>query len=114
MSNIDSYGIVFSDELQNITQSIEMLYPKLICNNKNIIEKSLYLNSKKNNFIQIADICALYLNKFVCIRDNYCRYNSIKEKHCILMYEKLLSLCGTYENKKMASENQTSIDNLFK
>lgn len=48
----------------------------------------------------MADICVLYLNKFVCIRDNYCHYNSIKEKHCILMYEKLLNLCGTYENKK--------------
>lgn len=39
-------------DLQNITQSIELLYPKLVCNNKNIIEKSFYLDSKKNNFIQ--------------------------------------------------------------
>lgn len=114
MKKINSYGIVFSDELQNISESIELLYPKLVCNNKHIIEKSFYLNSKKNNFIQIADICALYLNKYVCIRDNYCHYNAIKEKHCISMYEKLLSLCGTYENKKMTSENQMSIDDLFR
>lgn len=114
LSKEDDYGIIFNDNLQNISQSIEMLYPKLVCNNKNIIEKSFYLDSKKNNFIQMADICALYLNKYICIRDNYCHYNPVKEKHCILMYEKLLSLCGTYENKKITLENQMSIDDLFK
>lgn len=114
MEKLNSYGIVFSDDLQNITQSIELLYPKLVCNNKNIIEKSFYLDSKKNNFIQIADICALYINKFICIRENYCRYNAIKEKHCVLMYEKIMTLCENYIEKNISFEEQLTLDNLFK
>jgi len=110
----NNYGIIFNDNLQNISQSIEMLYPKLACANKNIIEKSFYLDSKKNNFIQMADICALYLNKYICIKDNLCHYNAIKEKHCISMYEKLLTLCEIFENNKISLENKISIDNLFK
>ena len=90
------------------------MYPKLVCNNKNIIEKSFYLDSKKNNFIQIADICALYINKFICIRENYCRYNAIKEKHCVLMYEKIMTLCENYIEKNISFEEQLTLDNLFK
>lgn len=114
MQKIGSYGIVFSDDLQNISHSIELLYPKLVCNNKNIIEKSFYLDSKKNNFIQIADICALYINKFICIRDNHCHYNSIKEKHCILTYEKIMTLCESYSDKDITIDEQLSLDDLFK
>ena len=47
-------------------QSLEFLYPKLKIDNKNIIEKTFYLNSKKNNFIQIADICSFYIN--ICLK----------------------------------------------
>ena len=114
MKMLGSYGIVFSDDLQNISHSIELLYPKLVCNNKNIIEKSFYLDSKKNNFIQIADICALYISRYSCIKDNYCHYNSIKEAHCIAMYEKLMTLGGKCQNKKVYIDDQISLDDLFK
>lgn len=114
LNAINDYGIVFTDDLQNISKSIELLYPKLINNNKNIIEKSFYLDSKKNNFIQMADICALYLNKYICIKENYCQYNSIKEKHCIAMYEKLTSLCKISDNDSILVKNQLSVEDLFK
>ena len=70
-------------------KSLEVLYPKLQINNKNIIEKTFYLNSKQNNFIQIADICSFYINKFNCIQNNYSTMDIFKKDHCINMYKKL-------------------------
>ena len=110
----NSLGIIFSDELKNITDSIELLYPKLISNNRNIIEKSLYINSKKNNFIQIADVLALYANKYFCIVNELARYNPIKEEHCIKMYEKMNNLCGNYRERKIDKDKRDEIDNLFR
>ena len=71
----NSYGIIFSDKLDNINEGMELLYPKLLCNNRNIIEQTHYLDSKKNNFIQMADVCALYINKYKCITKELCKYN---------------------------------------
>lgn len=110
----NSLGIVFSDELKNITNSIELLYPKLVSNNKNIIEKSLYIDSKKNNFIQIADVIALYSNKYICITNDLARYNPIKEEHCIKMYEKITDFCGNHKENEIDKNKRIYIDNLFK
>ncbi len=85
-----SYGIIFCDELKNMETSLEILYPKLKSNNKNIIEKTFYLNSKKNNFIQIADVCSFYANKYACINASCSTMDSFKEEHCKKMYNKLL------------------------
>ena len=79
--------------------SLEILYPKLKVNNKNIIERTFYLNSKKNNFIQIADICSFYINKYNCIKNNYSTMDELKKEHCIKMYEKLFnSVIGKNHN----------------
>ncbi len=72
-------------------KSLEVLYPKLQLNNKNIIERTFYLDSKKNNFIQIADICSFYINKYNCIKNNYSTMDNFKKNHCINMYEKLFN-----------------------
>lgn len=113
LSEKDSYGIIFTDEIQSATEGLELLYPKLKQDNKNIIESSLFLDSKKNNFIQIADICALYFNKYLCITEGYHNYNDIKVKHCLEMYNKLLSKTSSFPqtNETLPLNN---IDNLFK
>lgn len=85
----NNFGIVFCDELKRMEKSIEILYPKLKDNNKNVIEKTFYLDSKKNNFIQIADICSFYINKYNCIKNNYSTMDNFKKQHCINMYQKL-------------------------
>ena len=90
---------------------LELLYPKLQEDNRNIIEKSLYLDSRKSNFIQIADICALYFNKYRCITQNYHMYNEIKAEHCINMYKKIKTKFPANNIRKHSTE---SIDNLFK
>ena len=107
----NDFGIVFCDELKNMEKSLEILYPKLQINNKNIIEKTFYLDSKKNNFIQIADICSFYINKYNCIKDNYSTMDDFKRQHCINMYEKLNnSILG----QKRASIPFDKIDFYFK
>ena len=107
-------GIILTDEINNISNNLELLYPKLTVNRKNIIEKSFYLDSKKNNFIQIADICALYINKYFCITNDYCRYNKIKENHCIQMYEKIAKMSEGLGVLNLNINQKNMLDNLFK
>ena len=91
----NQYGIIFCDELKNIEKSLEILYPKLNTENKNIIEKTFYLDSKKNNFIQIADICSFYINKFHCLSRNLINMNPYKKQHCLQVYEKISTILGS-------------------
>ena len=106
----NSYGIIFCDELKNMETSLEILYPKLKSENKNIIEKTFYLNSKKNNFIQIADICSFYINKANCIFSNTATMDIYKKQHCIRMYTKVSQIVGD-TTKSLFLDN---IDNYFK
>lgn len=105
LSNANEYGIFFCDELKNMEESLEILYPKLKEENKNIIEKTFYINSKKNNFIQIADICSFYINKYNCILNNTYSMSSLKKEHCIKMYEKIYKLFGKYEENIILIQN---------
>lgn len=95
----NEYGIIFCDELKGISRDIDLIYPKLSQNNSNIIEKSFYIDSQKNNFIQIADVCALYINKYYCITQGNLHYNDIKSYHCINMYNKIMTLSGEYDEE---------------
>ena len=111
LSKENDFGIVFCDELKKIEDSLEILYPKLKINNKNIIEKTFYLNSKKNNFIQIADICSFYINKYNCIESNCSNMNSFKKQHCLNMYKKLSNSVFGKHRDNVILEN---FDNYFK
>lgn len=109
LSNINEYGIFFCDELKNMEESLEILYPKLKEENKNIIEKTFYINSKKNNFIQMADICSFYINKYHCILNNLSSMDSFKKEHCIKMYEKLSILFGEYTENLVIDKSNFNI-----
>ena len=54
-------GIIFLDEIIDIPQALNKIYPKLSENKKSIIEQALFLKSKDTNFIQIADIFSFYV-----------------------------------------------------
>lgn len=88
------YGIIFCDELKSMEDSLEILYPNLRKDNRNIIEKTFYLDSKKNNFIQIADVCSFYLNKYCSTCYNVSTMDDFKRTHCIKMYGKLTKIFG--------------------
>ncbi len=99
LQDANEYGIVFCDELRKMEKSLEILYPRLKVDNRNVIEKTFYLNSKKNNFIQIADVCSFYINKYNCIQRNYSTMDTFKKEHCLKMYEKIYPLLGTRTGK---------------
>lgn len=112
--NKNDLGIFLCDELQNLENDLNLLYPRLQVQNNTIIEKTFYLNSKNNNFIQIADICAFYINKYNCIKKNNSNMDPFKKKHCIDMYNKIKKISSTssinrviansYFDKKMCKE----------
>ena len=59
----------------------------------------------------MADVCALYLNKYLCITKNYHKYNEIKTTHCLAIYEKISSLI--INNMALEDCTFTDIDNFF-
>lgn len=103
LSMQNSYGIIFCDELKSMEDSLEILYPNLKKDNKHIIERTFYLDSKKNNFIQIADVCSFYINKFLTIYQKTSTMDNFKKEHCIRMYNKLSTkfIGDTFEEIKL-------------
>lgn len=87
-------GMIFLDEIRDKIKDVDILYDKLLsfnfeCDTSNIIEKVVYLDSCKNNFIQMVDICNFYINKHYCIEIFNTVANPIKKQHCIDMYNKI-------------------------
>lgn len=98
-------GIIFLDEIINIPELLNNLYPAFETVNKNIIEKAVFLKSKDTNFIQIADIWSFYVNKYIQITKGYKKYSDIKNEHCMKIFEKL--------NKKLLFGGYLSLNELF-
>lgn len=84
-------GIIFLDEIINIPQYLNKIYPEISINNRSIIEQALFLKSRDTNFIQIADIFAFYVCQYLNIKREYKKYSEFKTKHCINAYNKLLT-----------------------
>lgn len=102
----NSNGMILVDENNNITDSLEKVYDRLIGDNfegdtNNIIENVLFLESKKNNFIQLADICNFYINKYYNIKWFGELNNADKNNHIIKMYKKLEPLIKNCKNFKL-------------
>ena len=70
-------------------ESLNILYPMLKQKHTHIIEKTFYLDSKENNYIQIADICSFYINKYECIINGLSTMDNYKKEHCLRVYKKL-------------------------
>lgn len=111
----NSNGMILLDENNDIIESLDVLYSKLILDNfendtSNIIENALFLESKKNNFIQLADLCNFYINKYHYIKWFSPLNNHDKNMHCIKMYKKLKPLIRDCKNFSLID----SINNLTK
>lgn len=94
-------GMIFLDEVQDKVIDINSMYEKLFidnfaCDTNNIIEKVVYTQSKNNNFIQLADLCAFYINKRVNILLFDAVKNKQKKEHCIKMFDKLTPFIINY------------------
>lgn len=95
--------MILVDENNNIMDSLEKVYSKLIGDNfegdtNNIIENVLFLESKKNNFIQLADLCNFYINKYYTINWFGNLNNANKNSHCLKMFKKLKPLIKNCKN----------------
>lgn len=102
-------GMILLDENNNIIDSLEVLYSKLLIDNfendtSNIIENALFLESRKNNFIQLADICNFYINKYCTIKWFSPLENKKKNDHCIKMYKKLKPLIRNCKNFELIDD----------
>ena len=103
-----SNGMILLDENNNIVDSLEKIYSKLIGDNfegdtNNIIENVLFLESKKNNFIQLADLCNFYINKYYNIKWFGDLNNKEKNQHCLKMFKKLQPLIKNCKNFELIS-----------
>ena len=99
-------GMIFLDENKNMIDKLDSVYKKLLIEDfegetNNIIENALFLQSHKSNFIQIADICNFYINKYISINNYNSVKNEIKKEHCINMYKKLEPLIIDCRNINM-------------
>ena len=91
LENKKEKGIIFLDELIDIPEYINKIYPEIAVNNNSIIEQALFLKSKDSNFIQIADIFSFYVCQYLDIMMEYKKYSEFKKNHCINAYNKLLT-----------------------
>ena len=99
LSFFDSYlqtkqdiGIVFLDEQNsacNWTDEVQdrvQLFPNQdLLHVDRIIERAMYMDSCKNNFIQMADLCNFYINHYAAIKQGKV-FSSVKMAHIEHMY----------------------------
>lgn len=90
-------GMIFLDENKNMIDKLDTVYKRLLLDDfesdtNNVIENALFLQSHKSNFIQLADICNFYINKYLCITKFNSVQNKEKKNHCLKMYDKLKPL----------------------
>ena len=71
LENKKEKGIIFLDEIINIPEYLNKIYPEISVNNNSIIEQALFLKSKDTNFIQIADIFSFYVCQYLNIIKEY-------------------------------------------
>jgi len=94
-----SKGLIILDEQQALVKNIDDVLERLrlvddknyIIKINNIIERALFLESFKSNFIQIADICNFYINRYLSM-DCGTEPKEPKKSHIINMYNKLKPL----------------------
>lgn len=82
-------GIIFLDNILTIPEQLHNIYPSLFKKNTTMIEETMFLNSQHSNFIQIADVFAFYIDKYLSITRDYKKYSDFKNNHCLNMFNKL-------------------------
>ena len=102
-------GMILVDENNGVISQVEKVHKLLVDENyvsdsNQIIENILFLESKKNNFIQLADICNFYINKYHSITRYNCMKNEIKKEHCLTMYKKIKHLIVECRNPNILEE----------
>lgn len=97
----NSNGIIFLDEQSSLISNIDSVMnglKSISCKKMeeikvtNIIEKALFLKSSHSNFVQIADLCNFYINRFETEVFSNKHSKNIRTEHVRQMYQKLKPL----------------------
>lgn len=91
-----SNGMIFLDEQSALVNRIENMLERLRliepADSKiridHVIEKALFLDSSKSNFIQLADICNFYINRYLSIKVGAVPAE-LKKNHIEKIYQKI-------------------------
>lgn len=90
-----STGLIMLDEQNTMVHAVDTTMALLRGDKptgqysaKNIIERALFLNSEKNNFIQIADVCNFYINRYISMQHGT-KPTPDKAEHFTRMWDKL-------------------------
>lgn len=89
-------GLIMLDEQNSILANIDTAFERIRLggDNKtsfhasNIIEQALFLASSKSNFIQLADVCNFYINRYISL-DHGIQPSQDKREHFTKMWDKL-------------------------
>ena len=92
-------GIIFLDDIITIPSQLHNIYPILSKNNCTMIEEAIFVKSNCSNFIQIADVCAFYIEKYFSLQKGYKDYGELKNNHCIKMYNILKEKISFVDSK---------------
>ena len=92
-------GLIMLDEQNSILANIDTAFSRirLAGDNQrsfhanNIIEQALFLASSKSNFIQLADVCNFYINRYISMEHGV-QPSQDKQAHFSKMWEKLKPL----------------------
>jgi hypothetical protein len=92
----DSNGMIFLDEQSALVNKVEDMLERLrlieTIDSKirieRIIERALFLESAKSNFVQLADICNFYINRHLSIKVGVAP-SEVKKDHIEKMYQKI-------------------------
>jgi len=87
-------GLIFLDEQEKIVESVDEIMSNLRLIDEeeikvtNIVERAVFLNSFKSNFVQIADIFSFYINRYYSMENGKIPEEK-KKRHIIKNYEKI-------------------------
>lgn len=92
-------GLIMLDEQNSIIANIDTAFSMVRLakddtknfHADNIIERALFLESVKSNFIQLADVCNFYINRYISMQ-NGLQPSEDKQDHFRLMWHKLKPL----------------------
>lgn len=93
-------GIVFLDEQDQVYSKIDSVLDSFrvftegssILKSEEIIERAMFLQSDKSNFVQIADVCNFIINRKHTMALHHIKPEREKDKFIIRMYDKLRPL----------------------
>ena len=99
LSSRKERGLIMLDEQNSILTNIDTVFSRIRLNGTeesfhaaNIIERALFVESSKSNFIQLADVCNFHINRFLSLMQGVEPSNADKKTYFWAIWQKILPL----------------------